>query len=95
MEGAGHCLSAPCHLFGGTNPCLVPPQDSCCEIWGLKVSVPLSVGNLAQQVSQEGPRALQVAQQGDGFFGRRGEGWFPVDIPSYALGSLGTAFPLC
>lgn len=33
-----------------TNPPLVPPQGSCCEIWGLKVSVPLSVKNLAQQV---------------------------------------------
>lgn len=70
----------PAHLFGGTSPCLVPPQGSCGEIWGLEVSVPLSVGNLAQQVRR---RRDQVAQQGDGFSGRRGETWLPIDIPSY------------
>lgn len=82
VEGVAHCPSAPVTFLGEQIPK---------EIWGLCSSQYWKFGE------EEGPRALQVAQQGDGFSGRRGGTWFPRDIPSYswAVWEQLLLLPLC
>lgn len=58
VEGVAHCPSAPVTFLGEQIPK---------EIWGLCSSQYWKFGE------EERPRALQVAQQGDGFSGTSGE----------------------
>ena len=97
QTGSGRCWSLPvCSQspFGETNLPLVPR----CRAAAVKLEVSRSlflsvIGNWAQKVCEEGPRALQMDMRGDGFFSRRGESLLIRRYARLRCGLCGKSFP--